>query len=97
MKQKLARYRYQLAKTFRSRQAFVVVVGVLLVLIATVLRVNSLNNLPVDQNYLSQQTSKIKSVQFNQTAINQIQSLNQSDINTPGTQLPSNRKNPFNE
>ena len=61
------------------------------------IRINSLGNLPVDQQYLDQETAKIKSVKFNEKSIEQIKALNDSNVSLPDTQLPSGRQNPFNE
>jgi hypothetical protein len=97
MKLKITRYRYQFSKAFRSHEAFVAIVITLLILIGAVLRVSMLNNLPIDQNYLVKKTNAITSVKFNHEAIEQIQTLNQSNVSTPGTELPSNRQNPFSE
>jgi hypothetical protein len=90
-------FKYKFTKLFHQHQAFVVVVSALIILIIAFLRINSLSNLPADQDYLRQETSKLKTVQFNQDAISQIQALDDSNVATPGTQLPSNRQNPFNE
>lgn len=97
MSKQFSNYRYKLQKLFRVHQAFVVIVVVLLVLIGVFTRIMNLNNLPLDQAYLMDQTSELKSVQFNQSAISAIQSLNNSNVVTPGTELPNNRQNPFNE
>lgn len=97
MKKQLNLLKYRLAKLFKNHQAFVVIVVVLMVLMAAMLRINSLSNIPLDQGYLDKKSSELKSVQFNQDAISQIQDLNDSNVDDPGTQLPSNRQNPFNE
>ncbi len=97
MSKQLSAYKYRFQKGFHSHQAFVVIVVVLLILIGVFLRINSLNNLPMDQARYDEQTSQLQSVQFNQDAINEIQSLNSSNVAVPGTELPSNRQNPFNE
>ena len=97
MQQQLTRYKYRFTKILRSHQAFVVVVIVLLTLIAVFLRINTLGNLPSDEQYLTQKISEIKTVKFNREAIEQIKALNDSNVGAPGTQLPENRRNPFNE
>lgn len=97
MKEQLSSTRYKFAKLFKVHQTFVVLTAVLLLLIGVVLRINSLNNLPLDQNYLNAESSKIQSVNFNEEAIEQIKALNDSNVSDPGTQLPGGRQNPFNE
>lgn len=93
----LGRYWYQLSKTLRVHQVFVIVVAVLLVLLAVFIRINELGSMPLDQAHLQQESDKIKPVKFNQEAIEQIKALNESNVSDPGTQLPANRQNPFNE
>lgn len=97
MPQELVRLRHKMLRLFRTHQTFVFVVTILLILIFTVVRINNLSNLPEDQQYLTQQSQGIKTVRFNQDAIEKIQSLNESNVKTPGTQLPQNRENPFSE
>lgn len=97
MNKNLTRYKYRLLKILRVHQTFIVITVVLLILILTALRINMLNDMPQDQQYLKSQTSQLKSVHFNQDAINKIKSLSDSNVAVPGTELPSNRQNPFNE
>lgn len=97
MQQHINRYKYTVVKVFRSHQTFVVLVGALLVLMVVLLRINTLGNIPSDEQYLNQKLSEIQLVKFNAEAIEQIKALNDSNVGTPGTQLPSNRSNPFNE
>ncbi|MFO0971192.1 MAG: hypothetical protein U0520_02460 [Candidatus Saccharimonadales bacterium] len=93
----LARHWYQLGKVMRTHQTFVVLVVVLLVLLAVFIRINELGSMPLDQAYLQQEGEKIKSVKFNEEAIEQIKALNESNVNDPGTRLPTDRQNPFSE
>lgn len=97
MKLQFASYRYRFAKALHSHQTFVIILGVLLVLLGVFLRINGLNSLPLDEAHLKQETEKIKPVRFNEEAIEQIKLLNDSNVDDPGTQLPGNRQNPFNE
>ena len=97
MEAKLAPLKYKTTKLLRSHQAFVVLVTMLLILVAAVIRVNALSNLPVDQNYINLKKSEIQNVRFNEQAIEQIRQLNESNVAAPGTELPKNRQNPFNE
>lgn len=97
MKKQFNRIKYRLSKVLRTHQGFVVIVVVLTLLIVAVLRLNMLGNIPVDQTYLDQQSSQIKSVKFNQDAISQIEDLQDSNVADLGTRLPANRENPFNE
>lgn len=97
MKSQISSLNYKLQKVFHEHQAFVVVTGVLLILAVVLLRINTLSNMPLDQSYLTNQSMNIKSVRFDQDAIDQIKALNESNVNDPGTQLPGNRQNPFNE
>lgn len=97
MKLKLTKANYKLQKLLHEHQAFVVLVVMLLVLMGVFLRINTLSNQPLDQAYLNQESSKLKSVRFNEDAIDQIKALRESNVIDPGTQLPSNRQNPFNE
>lgn len=94
---KLSALQYKVAKALRGHEAFIVSVVALLVLFLLTLRINSLNNLPMDQAYYDQKTSELKSVTFNQDAIDQIESLRDSNVADPGVQLPSGRDNPFVE
>lgn len=97
MKGKFNTQIYRLQKIFHNHQTFVVLTAVLLVLTIVFLRIHTLNSMPLDESYLNQETSKIKSVRFNEDAIEQIKALNDSNVKDPGTQLPANRQNPFNE
>jgi predicted RND superfamily exporter protein len=94
---KLEAYRYRLTKLFRVHQSFVILLLVLVVLVAVFYRVKSLNDLPVDQAYMTQEMQKLKAVKFNEEAIEQIKALRDSNVATPGTDLPKNRQNPFAE
>lgn len=97
MRQQLSLIRYKLAKAFHQHEAFVVIVAVLLVLTGLVLRINALSNVPMDEAYYNEQTSKLKTVNFNQAAIKEIEALRDSNVTDPGTELPSDRTNPFVE
>ncbi len=97
MKSQFSSISYKFQKLFHEHQAFVVIVTVLLILTAVFLRINTLSNQPLDKVYLDQETSKLKSVRFNEDAVDQIKALNDSNVQDPGTQLPGNRQNPFNE
>ena len=97
MEAKLVPLKYKASKLFRSHQAFVILLAMLLVLTFAVVRINTLSNLPIDQNYINQKKSEIKTVRFNEQAIDQIRQLNESNVQAPGTELPQNRQNPFNE
>lgn len=97
MKSRTTRYKYKFAKIFTAHQAFVVVVSVLLVLVAVFVRINTLNNLPIDQAYLIKQSEGVNPVKFDENAIEKIKTLNESNVNDPGTQLSGNRNNPFSE
>ena len=96
MKQ-LTNLKYRLSKLFKVHHAFVVLTAVLLVLVVAFMRVNTLNNLPLDQTYLNQEKGKIKTVRFNEAAIEEIKALRDSNVAAPGTELPKDRQNPFNE
>jgi hypothetical protein len=93
----LAKYKYRLTKVFRLHQSFVVLVAMLILLVAVVFRVNSLNDLPLDQEYLNTESSKVTTVRFDEKAIEEIKALRDSNVASPGTQLPTDRQNPFNE
>lgn len=97
MKNQLSNYKYRLIKLLHSHQSFVILLAVLLVLLLVFLRINTLGNLPLDQAHLNREAEKIKPVRFNEDAIEQIKALNDSNVADPGTQLPGNRQNPFNE
>ena len=94
---KLSALQYKIAKSLRGHEAFTISVLALLVLLLLTLRINSLNNLPMDQAYYDQKTSELKSVTFNQDAIEQIEALRDSNVADPGVQLPNGRDNPFVE
>ena len=97
MEQKLKSYIHKAVKTLHAHQSFVVLVMVLLVLTGVIIRINTLNNLPIDEAYYNQQTSQLKSVTFNHDAITKIEQLRDSNVIEPGTSLPVNRDNPFAE
>ena len=80
-----------------TTQAFVVTTMVLFVLLLVFGRINMLNELPEDQAYLDTKMSTIKKVNFNEEAIKQIEKLKDSDVATPGTDIPVDRQNPFSE
>lgn len=58
-----------------------------------VIRVNRLTMTAVDEGHLKQELSNVESVTFNQSAITQIKSLN--DTNIEITSEFTNRNNPF--
>ncbi len=97
MREKLNRLNYKFTKLLHLHQAFVVITVVLVILIAVFIRINTLNEMPVDQAFLDSEVSKIKTVNFDKTAIKEIEALSDSDVTVPGTDLPANRKNPFSE
>jgi hypothetical protein len=97
MKSQLPALKRKTQKLLRGHQAFVVLLFVLFVLMGVFLRINTLSNQPLDTTYLNQESSKLKSVRFNEDAIEQIKLLKESNVADPGTQLPLNRQNPFNE
>ena len=97
MKRRIELYRYRALKVLKTHQTFVVLVSILLVLLAVLLRLSALNTIPVDQSYLLQKMNGVKAVKFNRDAISQIEDLNESNVSNPGTQLPTNRQNPFSE
>lgn len=93
----LVKVKYRIGKIFREHQAFVMVTVVLLVLLAVLLRVNTLNDIETDQAYINSESGTIKAVKFDIEAIEEIKALRDSNVATPGTSLPQNRQNPFNE
>lgn len=93
----LSKLKYKFSKVFRIHQTFVILVAVLLLLVVALMRVNLLNDLPVDQTYLNEQSDKIKTVKFDEKAIEEIKALRDSNVASPGTDLPKDRQNPFNE
>lgn len=97
MNAKVSKQIYRFSKIFTAHQAFVVIVCVLAVLLLVLMRINTLSNLPINQAYLNTETESIKTVRFNQEAIEKIKTLNESNVEDPGTQLPGNRENPFSE
>lgn len=94
---KVAAVRYKLSKSLRGHEAFIVSIIALLILLLLTLRINTLNNLPMDQAYYDQKTSELKSITFNQEAIEQIETLRDSNVIDPSAQLPDGRDNPFVE
>lgn len=97
MKNKFAKYYYSFIKMFHTHEAFVALTLVLLALIGVVARINYLSNLPPDQTFLDLSSSQIKAINFNEDAIKKIEQLRDSNVEDPGTQLPVDRNNPFNE
>lgn len=97
MKSSFNSLRYKFSKLFRLHQAFVITVVVLLLLLTVLLRINSLSNKPVDQSYINKKSAELKTVKFDQKAIEKIKTLRESNVAVPQTELPSNRQNPFNE
>jgi hypothetical protein len=94
---KLAVFSHKFQRIFKLHQVFVVTLALLILLIAVVMRVSTLSNLGPDQNYLNQQASKVQVVNFKEDAIKEIESLRDSNVTVPATQLPSGRQNPFSE
>ncbi len=97
MKNRFLKNYYSFIKVFHTHEAFVVLTIVLIALIGVVARINHLSNLPADQLYFDQSSSEIKAVNFNEDAIKKIEQLRDSNVQDPGTQLPVDRNNPFNE
>ncbi len=93
----LSSLKFKLAKLFKLHQAFVVLIFLLIILSVSIFRINSLTHMPLDQNFLDAEASKIKTVKFDEKAIEQIKSLSDSNVAAPGTDLPKDRQNPFNE
>ncbi len=90
-------YRYKVTKLFHTHEAFVIATVVLLLLMGVILRINTLSNLPVDEGYFTEKTDQVKSVTFDQDAIEKIEELRDSNVTAPGAELPTNRNNPFTE
>ncbi len=97
MKQKISKLIFRVKKVLHHHQGFVVSIMLLLVILATVLRIQFLNEMRPDQAYLDERADSVRSVNFNQKAIEQIEALRDSNVTAPGTQLPGNRDNPFSE
>lgn len=94
---RLSSIQYRAGRVLRAHQAFVVLLITLLILLITLLRVQTLNNIPINQTYIEQESANVKTVKFNQSAIEQIKSLRDSNVSAPGTNLPTDRQNPFSE
>ena len=92
-----ARLKYKIVKILHSHQAFIVLIGVLVLLVFVIMRINTFNNIGYDEAYYTRETASLKSVQFNQEAIEQIEALRDSNVDEPAVQLPGDRSNPFAE
>lgn len=97
MKTKILSLKYRGLKLIRNRQIFISVITVLLIASAVVVRISMLNSLPVDQAYIDDQTVKLKPVRFDESAIEAMEKLQDSNVRVPDAQLPRNRTNPFSE
>lgn len=97
MSKDYVRLKFKLVKTLHTHQAFIVLIVVLLLLVFVIVRINTFNNITYNEAYYTQETASLKSVQFNQEAIEQIEALRDSNVNEPAVQLPGDRSNPFAE
>lgn len=89
--------KYRATRLLRAHQTFVVILITLCILGISFLRVQSLNSIPVDQAYIDDESLHIKTVRFDQEAIEQIKALRDSNVEAPGVNLPGDRQNPFSE
>ena len=92
-----ARLKSKIAKIIHFHQAFIVLIGVLMLLVFVIVRINAFNNIGYDEAYYNSETASLKSVQFNQDAIERIEALRDSNVDEPAVQLPGDRSNPFAE
>lgn len=97
MKTKLTNLRYHGLRVLRNHQTFVVLAAVLLVATVVIVRISMLNSLSVDQDEIDNEAATLVPVRFDQTAIDKMQELQDSNVRVPGAQLPRNRQNPFSE
>lgn len=97
MKISIQKLRTRLSYIFKQHQAFVVLVFLFVIAAWVILRLLSLSSLEPNQQYIDDQTRTFQTVEFDQKAVKEIEALQDSGVAVPGTQLPNNRQNPFNE
>ncbi len=97
MKDKIKKISFKLSDIFSSHQAFVIVIIFLTIFAVVIYRLTILSNLQPDQTLIDDQTATLKSINFNQDAIDKIEELKDSNVKSPGTQVQKNRQNPFAE
>ncbi len=97
MKKKFLDLKKKLSRIFNKHHAFVVLLGLLLLISVVVIRLNVLSSLGPDQGTIDEETEKIKTVNFSEDALEKIQQLRESNVKVPGTDISENRDNPFSE
>lgn len=97
MKAKLQTLRIKLSTIFSKHLAFVVMCIFLLIASFVVYRLTVLSSMEPNPDVIADEKLKIKAVQFDQDSIKQIESLRESNVKTPGTDIQKNRQNPFKE
>lgn len=97
MKQKVQRTYTKIKNVLTKNQVFVVACVFLGITALVLYRLMVLSNITPDQAAIDDQKRAIKSVKFNQEAIDKIEALRDSNVKTPGTDLQKNRQNPFAE
>ncbi len=97
MKDKFKKIRFKVSEIFSKHQAFVVMIVFLAIFATVIYRLTILSNIKADQTVIDDQTATLKTINFNQDAIDKIEQLKDSNVKTPGTQLQKDRQNPFAE
>ncbi len=97
MKAKVKGYLLKTKEVLTKNQAFVSACIFLGIAAFVLYRLMVLSNIGPDSAAILDQQRTIKTVQFNQQAIDQIEELRDSNVKTPGTDIQKNRQNPFAE
>lgn len=97
MKDRLKKLHLKVTSIFTHHQTFVVVSLLLLLVAGVMVRLGGLSNMEPTQEVIDDQSSSVKSVIFNEDAVEEIEALRDSNVKEPGTQVQQNRDNPFSE
>lgn len=87
----------QFIHALKTHRYFIVSVAAMVLIILVLLRVITLNSMPVDQGYVDEGLSSLKAATFNDEVIQKMEALKESGARVPGSQDNPNRTNPFGE
>ncbi len=97
MKDTFKKIQLKVSTLLVHHQTFVVVALLLALTTGVVFRLTNLSNMEPSQEVIDDQVRSVKSVIFNEDAVEKIEALRDSNVKKPGTQVQQNRDNPFRE
>lgn len=87
----------QFIHALKTHRYFIVSIAAMVLIIMVLLRVITLNSMPIDQGYVDEGLSSLRAATFNDEVIQKMEALKESGAKVPGSQDNPNRTNPFGE